>query len=149
MTSKSTGSYYTPKKLAEFILAHALKSLGKESNLRILEPSCGDGVFLRTLQDDRTTMKRRFVIDAIEKDSKFGLAYFHRGNAQLALENPSAAADGYTQAITLGIKDKVLFNSRRDGRIIRLYPKTNAANPTVIAIAVRDANMGFQNILGS
>lgn len=67
-TSKSTGSYYTPKKLAEFILTHVLKNIENKAGLRVLEPSCGDGVFLRAFID--LSMKEKVIVDAIDKDAK-------------------------------------------------------------------------------
>lgn len=43
---KLRGAYYTPKKLAETIV----KIISPKMNTKILEPSCGDGVFLDALQ---------------------------------------------------------------------------------------------------
>ena len=62
--SKSTGSYYTPQKLVAFMWKHALTNLQNQSPLRILEPSCGDGVFLQVLPEGKSFPN--FSIDAIE-----------------------------------------------------------------------------------
>lgn len=44
---KKTGTYYTPPALVEFILNEKLPVNGeKEYNIRILDPSCGSGIFL-------------------------------------------------------------------------------------------------------
>lgn len=71
---KLRGAYYTPKKLADTIV----KILSPKMNSNILEPSCGDGVFLDALQctkildnfdkvtaieideDEATKVKRKF-----------------------------------------------------------------------------------------
>lgn len=49
MTTKDNGVYYTPDSLAFFIVEHALRAFNKERELSILEPSCGDGVFIDAL----------------------------------------------------------------------------------------------------
>jgi len=41
---KLRGGYYTPKKIADFLSRWAIRS----ENAQILEPSCGDGVFLES-----------------------------------------------------------------------------------------------------
>lgn len=45
---KDSGAYYTPPSLVEFILNEKLpiNSNAKESNVKILDPSCGSGIFL-------------------------------------------------------------------------------------------------------
>lgn len=64
--SKSNGSYYTPQELSTFIWDHALKSLQRISSVRVLEPSCGDGVFLQSISELKTD--KSFLIDAVEID---------------------------------------------------------------------------------
>ncbi len=50
-SKKSTGAYYTPKTLASFLTKHIFeKYLINRKQVRILEPSAGDGVFLRALK---------------------------------------------------------------------------------------------------
>ncbi|WP_422861303.1 Eco57I restriction-modification methylase domain-containing protein [Flagellimonas sp. W118] len=45
---KKTGSYYTPKTLSDFLCKHIIqKYLGTE-NISVLEPSCGDGQFVKS-----------------------------------------------------------------------------------------------------
>ena len=46
-TQKLRGAYYTPKVLADFIV----KNIEKKDNMKILEPSCGDGVFLESISE--------------------------------------------------------------------------------------------------
>lgn len=47
MTNKKhTGSYYTPSKMADFIVKHISQSFRHKENITILEPSVGDGAFV-------------------------------------------------------------------------------------------------------
>lgn len=61
---KLRGGFYTPEKIASFILKWAFNG-NKKCN--ILEPSCGDGVFLRALKKGGYAYN---TITAIEIDSK-------------------------------------------------------------------------------
>ena len=59
---KLRGGFYTPEPIAEFILRWGING---NTNLDILEPSCGDGVFLKQLK----TLKSKYnSITAIEFD---------------------------------------------------------------------------------
>jgi adenine-specific DNA-methyltransferase len=49
INKKNTGSYYTPKILADFLSSHICKKYLSASNISILEPSCGDGEFVSSL----------------------------------------------------------------------------------------------------
>jgi len=66
--SKSTGAYYTPQKLAEFIIKWAVCKITPKSNIRILEPSCGDGVFLQAIQSEN--IKGNIILDAVENNPR-------------------------------------------------------------------------------
>jgi adenine-specific DNA-methyltransferase len=47
---KQNGVYYTPEKLADFIVNHVFNNyFSTTSDLNILEPSCGDGVFIKSI----------------------------------------------------------------------------------------------------
>lgn len=63
---KLRGGYYTPKLMADFIVKWALPPKKDSGNnvLRILEPSCGDGVFLESLINAQNPNK--FQCTAIE-----------------------------------------------------------------------------------
>jgi adenine-specific DNA-methyltransferase len=63
---KLRGGYYTPKLMADFIVKWALPPKKDSGNnaLRILEPSCGDGVFLESLIN--TQNPNKFYCTAIE-----------------------------------------------------------------------------------
>jgi len=60
---KLRGAYYTPKTIASFILKWGINGNTKNT---ILEPSCGDGVFLRQIKLDDLPYKS---ITAIEIDA--------------------------------------------------------------------------------
>lgn len=48
MSNKKTGSYYTPKPIANFMVKYVLSNI-KDKNISILEPSVGDGVFVESI----------------------------------------------------------------------------------------------------
>ncbi len=62
--SKATGSYYTPKKLSAFVWEHVLKNIQNTPPLHILEPSCGDGIFLQVASEYVTN--KDIFLEAIE-----------------------------------------------------------------------------------
>lgn len=69
MTAKKiTGSYYTPKILSDFLVRHIFEKYIKSSDLRVLEPSCGDGQFISSLvsyfnscNDDQPNIKLSLI----------------------------------------------------------------------------------------
>lgn len=69
MTNKSTtlneqklrGGYYTPKEITDFICSWAIQ----DNNLKVLEPSCGDGNFLESCI-------RRFLDIGVPRDELYG-----------------------------------------------------------------------------
>jgi hypothetical protein len=64
------GIYYTPPHLVDFILDRVLPWDGKESNLKILDPACGSGVFLvKSFQRLIHRWKRAHPGRAIRADS--------------------------------------------------------------------------------
>src|SRR3989344_247102 len=74
---KTTGTYYTPPLLADFMVRHVFMSYKFGDDIKILEPSVGDGVFFRSLFDNSTFKGRGFKIsdhvkslniEAVEKD---------------------------------------------------------------------------------
>ncbi len=68
---KHTGSYYTPSYLAEFIMSYVSGYFIEADSIRILEPSVGDGSFIRaynqTIFPDNII---HFSFDAIEKTNQ-------------------------------------------------------------------------------
>jgi len=61
---KLRGGFYTPETIAEFVLSWGING---SSDFDILEPSCGDGVFLEQLQKQKFKYKS---ITAIELDEE-------------------------------------------------------------------------------
>ncbi|UKN02236.1 Eco57I restriction-modification methylase domain-containing protein [Paracrocinitomix mangrovi] len=47
--NKSTGSYYTPEILSDFLVSHIFRKYVNKNAISILEPSCGDGQFIASL----------------------------------------------------------------------------------------------------
>lgn len=64
---KLRGGFYTPEPIAKFMLKWAING---DINQDILEPSCGDGVFLRVLRDEKLRYKS---VTAIELDAREAL----------------------------------------------------------------------------
>lgn len=61
---KLRGAYYTPIEIAKFILQWGING---SSDSEILEPSCGDGVFLECLNNEKMTFKK---ITAVEFETE-------------------------------------------------------------------------------
>ncbi|MFP3351383.1 N-6 DNA methylase [Pseudoalteromonas sp. SIMBA_153] len=66
--SKKSGSYYTPDNLACFMARYIRnKCVDRKNHLDILEPSCGDGAFLKAIS--RHFLDKNICIDAIDLDT--------------------------------------------------------------------------------
>lgn len=63
---KLRGAYYTPSPIAAFILHWGL---GGSTDYDILEPSCGDGVFLRCLQQERLPFHSLTAVEYEEEEA--------------------------------------------------------------------------------
>lgn len=86
MGNKKKGAYYTPPKLAEWLVSYIAESNSHRSFKNVLEPSCGDGVFIEKLQLNHAFENSKFVavdIDpiAIKKIRKKNLKCAHIHNA--------------------------------------------------------------------
>ena len=68
MTNKKhTGSFYTPRIIADFLVDYlSIKIEGK--NLNILEPSVGDGIFIKAIYNHKTFLDRINTVIAVEKE---------------------------------------------------------------------------------
>lgn len=66
--SKKSGSYYTPTTLANFIAKYMSERcvICDSKTLKVLEPSCGDGVFLKALSSHFSESDLR--VDAVDLD---------------------------------------------------------------------------------
>lgn len=65
---KHTGSYYTPKIIADFLVDYLSTKLKDKSNISILEPSVGDGIFIHSIYNHKVFSKVS-KITAIEKNA--------------------------------------------------------------------------------
>lgn len=67
---KANGVYYTPEKLADYLVKYIYDRYNFNEEIDILEPSCGDGVFLKSLLKYTKTKKNyKINIHIIEKDN--------------------------------------------------------------------------------
>ncbi|PFC67952.1 hypothetical protein CN266_04590 [Bacillus cereus] len=67
--NKVSGSYYTPAILAEFLVEKTMDLFKGSKPIDILEPSCGDGVFLESLlKCSEFLEKKGTTICSVEKD---------------------------------------------------------------------------------
>lgn len=51
INNKITGSYYTPKVLSDFLVQHIFTKYIQSRNISVIEPSCGDGIFVSALSN--------------------------------------------------------------------------------------------------
>ena len=49
VNKKLTGSFYTPQLVADFLSNYLLKKLNDKNTITVLEPSAGDGAFIKAL----------------------------------------------------------------------------------------------------
>jgi len=66
---KNLGSYYTPKIVADFLVGYLSDKITK-SNLSILEPSCGDGAFIRSIYENKSLSVRIKQVVAVERQKR-------------------------------------------------------------------------------
>ena len=64
---KLRGGFYTPNKIASFILKWAFNG---RKDIDILEPSCGDGVFLREIQEGKYEYNSFLGIELDEEEAQ-------------------------------------------------------------------------------
>jgi adenine-specific DNA-methyltransferase len=67
--NKIKGSYYTPKILTDFLVAYISNKL-KRTELTILEPSAGDGVFIQSIYENKGFSSKIKKIVAVEREKK-------------------------------------------------------------------------------
>lgn len=64
---KKTGSFYTPKIIADFVVNNLAKRL-KDEELSILEPSAGDGIFINSIYNNEILSPKIKKVIAVEKE---------------------------------------------------------------------------------
>lgn len=69
MDRKLKGSFYTPKVIADFLVTRIAQKKANASDLKILEPSCGDGIFIHSIftHDILHSVSK---VTAVEKERK-------------------------------------------------------------------------------
>ncbi|QOS77067.1 N-6 DNA methylase [Paenibacillus sp. JNUCC31] len=66
---KKNGVYYTPDSLANFVINHLyFNFLENKKKINVLEPSCGDGIFINAIVNSKTEKKQKLNITAVELD---------------------------------------------------------------------------------
>ncbi|TSJ38965.1 Eco57I restriction-modification methylase domain-containing protein [Fluviicola chungangensis] len=81
MDRKNTGSYYTPKYLADFVSRRVLSYIETKSNLSLLEPSVGDGAFIESLNNCDINSLKLTAIDINENELKIASKKWGKGKA--------------------------------------------------------------------
>ena len=66
MINKETGSYYTPKVLSDFLVKHIFERYINKKNVSILEPSCGDGEFIKSIVDSKLLNNIEGKLDIVD-----------------------------------------------------------------------------------
>lgn len=67
---KLNGIYYTPTLLADFVIKYIFEEYTFNKEINILEPSCGDGVFINSLTAFSKSKDFNFNISLVEIDKK-------------------------------------------------------------------------------
>ncbi len=67
---KLTGSFYTPKVIADFLVNYVASKLSEHTEITILEPSAGDGIFVNSLFRHNTLNPKIKKVTAVEVDKE-------------------------------------------------------------------------------
>ena len=67
---KLSGSFYTPKILADFLVQYLSDKLKGKSSISVLEPSAGDGIFVKTIFNHETFSKKIQKLVGVEKSKR-------------------------------------------------------------------------------
>ncbi len=71
MTDKRRiGSFYTPQIIADFLVDYVAEKLKSKSDITVLEPSAGDGMFVNTIFNHPVFSQKIKKITAVEKDKR-------------------------------------------------------------------------------
>lgn len=66
VSSKQKGVFYTPKALAEWMVFYAHQSI--EDEVDVLEPSCGNGIFVDALDTSGILVRQLDVVEIASDD---------------------------------------------------------------------------------
>ncbi len=67
---KKTGSFYTPKSIADFLVSYLFDKLQDKESITVLEPSAGDGIFVKTFYNDKTHSDKIKQVVAVEQSKR-------------------------------------------------------------------------------
>ena len=67
---KKVGSFYTPKSIADFLVNYLCDKLQGRQDISVLEPSAGDGVFVKTIYSHGTLSDRIKKVVAVEQSKR-------------------------------------------------------------------------------
>lgn len=67
---KNTGSFYTPKSIADFLTSYLSDKLQNRKNISILEPSAGDGIFVKTIYNNDIFSNNIKNVVAVEQSKR-------------------------------------------------------------------------------
>lgn len=67
---KNTGSFYTPKSIADFLVSYLSDKLQDKKNISVLEPSAGDGIFVRTIYNNEIFSEKVKKVVAVERSKR-------------------------------------------------------------------------------
>jgi adenine-specific DNA-methyltransferase len=67
---KNTGSFYTPKSIADFLVSYLSDKLQDKKIISVLEPSAGDGIFVKTLYNHGTLSDKIKTVVAVEQSKR-------------------------------------------------------------------------------
>lgn len=67
---KQNGSFYTPEIIATFLVNYLSKKLIKKNEITVLEPSAGDGIFIKSIFNHKSLFNKIKKIIAVEKNQK-------------------------------------------------------------------------------
>ncbi|KAI3350161.1 class I SAM-dependent methyltransferase [Clostridium botulinum] len=99
-TQKLRGAYYTPNKLVKFIVKEFEKDIKNNKIKTILEPSCGDGVFLEELAQIKhiDNVDSILAVEIEEEEAKKA--------GQKKIKNMKVANDDFIKLYDLELKNK-------------------------------------------
>lgn len=66
---KNIGSFYTPKIIADFLVDYLSNKLNGK-HLTVLEPSAGDGIFVKSIYNHKSLLKKIKKVVAVEREEK-------------------------------------------------------------------------------
>lgn len=67
---KNTGSFYTPKSIVDFLVDYLSDKLQDKKSISVLEPSSGDGIFVKTLYSNKTLSGKIKKVVAVEQSKR-------------------------------------------------------------------------------